>query len=192
MSDGKRGFQLERYVKIGASLRQAIVRRLNAARHVTKHDWAQLVDDGLGSALPAATAEREAEMRARQEKTAALAELYSSRISVLIGAAGTGKTTLLRMLCTLAEVKAGNVLLLAPTGKARVRLEQATQQRGQGKTLAQFLLHYRRYDLRTGRYFTNPNANKCTEARTVIVDECSMLTEEQLGGSSTRWVRWTG
>lgn len=181
MSDGKRAFQLQRYVNTRTLLRQAVVRRLNAARHVAEHDWAQLVDEGLNSVLPTASAEREAELRARREKAAALEVLFSSRICVLIGPAGTGKTTLLRMLCNLAEVKQGNVLLLAPTGKARVRLEQATEQRGQGKTLAQFLLHHRRYDLNTGRYYTNPKADKCTEARTVIVDECSMLTEEQLG-----------
>lgn len=37
--------------------------------------------------------EDEAEERARAEKTARLAELYASPLSVLIGPAGTGKTT---------------------------------------------------------------------------------------------------
>jgi ATP-dependent exoDNAse (exonuclease V) alpha subunit len=43
----------------------------------------------------------------------------------------------LKMLCNLPEVSAKGILLLAPTGKARVRLEEQTGQRGAGKTLAQ-------------------------------------------------------
>lgn len=45
---------------------------------------------------------RSLEDRARQEKAAALTELASARFSVLIGAAGTGKTTLLKFLCRRA------------------------------------------------------------------------------------------
>lgn len=64
-------------------------------------------------------------MRAREEKTAALAELAASRFSVLVGPAGTGKTTVLRALCQHEQIAAKGVLLLAPTGKARVQLSQS-------------------------------------------------------------------
>ena len=53
---------------------------------------------------------------ARKEKAAALAELAASRFSVLIGPAGTGKTTLVAALCRAPEIKEGGILLLAPTG----------------------------------------------------------------------------
>ena len=139
-----------------------------------------LVDRGLDAALPSDTADRDLEERARAEKAAALEQLFRSRLSVLIGPAGTGKTTLLRMLCALPDVGARGVLLLAPTGKARVRLEEQTGQRGAGRTLAQFLNGYRRYDGATGAYFPNPSAPRCGDYRTVVVDECSMLTEDQL------------
>jgi ATP-dependent exoDNAse (exonuclease V) alpha subunit len=44
------------------------------------------------------------------------------RLSVLTGGAGTGKTTVVRSFLCSDKIKAEGVLLLAPTGKARVRL----------------------------------------------------------------------
>ena len=70
------------------------------------------------------------EKSARHEKAAALEQLFRSRLSVLIGPAGTGKTTLLRMLCSLPGLAEKGLLLLAPTGKARVRLEEQTEHAG--------------------------------------------------------------
>lgn len=52
--------------------------------------------------------------------------------------------------------------------------------RGSGYTLAQFLNRYTRYDGNTASYFPNSKAPRCGDYRTVIVDGCSMLTEEQL------------
>ena len=48
------------------------------------------------------------------------------------------------------------------------------------RSIAQFLNGYRRYDGETGAYFPDRAAPRCGDFRTVIVDECSMLTEEQL------------
>jgi hypothetical protein len=80
----------------------------------------------------------------------------------------------------MPDVKSKGILLLAPTGKARVRMEEQTRLRGAGRTLAQFLNGLQRYDGETGAYFPKPKAPRCGDYRTVIVDECSMLTEEQL------------
>ena len=106
--------------------------------------------------------------------------LFRSRLCVLIGPAGADKTKLLQMLCSIPGLAEKGLLLLAPTGKARVRLEEQTEMRGAGQTLAQFLLHHQRYDGNTGAYLPKPRAPRCGDYRTVIVDECSMLTEEQL------------
>jgi ATP-dependent exoDNAse (exonuclease V) alpha subunit len=180
LAAGRPALQLERLVATREIIREAVRRRLKAPRHASAHDWAGLVDAGLGAALLSDEVERGAEDRARAEKTAALQEIYEARVSVLIGPAGTGKTTLLRVLCGLPDIQQGRILLLAPTGKARVRLEQQTKRKGEGQTLAQFLLKWQRYDGSSNRYFPNPKGGKCADARTVIVDECSMLTEEQL------------
>ena len=113
----------------------------------------------------------------RREKAAALSELAASRFSVLIGAAGTGKTTLLKFLCRAAPIQQRGVLLLAPTGKARVRLQQAT---GVGaRTLAQFL-RPNRYDESTQSYRVIGDVERYSSCKTVIIDEASMLTEDQL------------
>jgi hypothetical protein len=177
---GEPAYQMDRLVECRAIIRREIVNRKKGKPHATDHDWRRLVDQGLDQPLPEDAAERELEERARREKAAALEQLCRSRLSVLVGPAGTGKTTLLRMLCRIDAVAAKGLLLLAPTGKARVRLEEQTGLRGSGLTLAQFLNRYKRYVSDTGDYFPNRKAPRCGDYRTVIVDECSMLTEEQL------------
>lgn len=79
---------------------------------------------------PIDPADREQEERRRIEKAAALKVLAESRIALLVGPAGTGKTTLLSVLCGHPAITSGEVLFLAPTGKARVRMEQAAKDKG--------------------------------------------------------------
>lgn len=173
-------YQVARLAECRAIIRREVLGRKKGKLHTAEYDWCDLVNQGLDQPLPKEATERELEKRARQEKTTALEQLFRSRLSVLIGPAGTGKTTLLRMLCSLKEVATKGLLLLAPTGKARVRLEEQTGLRGSGFTLAQYLNRYQRYNGDTGSYFPNRKAPRCDNSRTVIVDECSMLTEEQL------------
>ena len=177
---GEPAYQIDRLAECRKIIRREVHGRRKGRRHAADHDWRKLVDSGLNEPLPQDDDERKRQEDARGEKAAALEELYRSRLSVLIGPAGTGKTTLLRMLCSIDGLADRGLLLLAPTGKARVRLEEQTERRGAGRTLAQFLLHLRRYDGVTGAYFPNPTVRRCSDYRTVIVDECSMLTEEQL------------
>ena len=181
MVDGTSGYQLSRFVETGELIRRTVKKRVGSKskRHPCDHDFSAVVNDTLGSLLDDSD-DAAIEMEARAEKAAALEEIFASRLSVLVGAAGTGKTTLLKMLCKLEEVAGGGVLLLAPTGKARVQLESKTDITG-GLTIAQFLMRYgARYDTATGRYVMNGSPDRCRDYRTVIVDECSMLTEEQL------------
>ena len=178
LKDKSQAYQLEPLAEVGQTIRDSIARRRGGVRHKIQADWRAL----LNKHLPPISAEgRDQEERARTEKTAALKELAEARVSVLIGPAGTGKTTLISVLCSHPEIAKGEVLLLAPTGKARVRMEQAIKGkvRLQGFTIAQFLSGCDRYDGETGRYHLS-DAPKETPAKTVIVDECSMITEEML------------
>lgn len=175
MADGLPALQLGRLVEMREVIRSAIIKRVDGKRLEIKADWRQLLNKHLGGT----GLEDELEEQARQEKTVALKELAESRVSVLIGPAGTGKTTLLSVLCGHPDIAAGEVLLLAPTGKARVRMEQSTRSlKLKGYTIAQFLSPHR-YDGPTGRYRLS-DRRPDDSARTVIVDEASMLTEEML------------
>ncbi|WP_169979845.1 AAA family ATPase [Tautonia rosea] len=171
------GLQLERYRDIGELVRKQIVGRVEGKRHAPVFDWAALLEARLGVAE-----EDDEEKRARLEKIAALKELAESRFSVLAGPAGTGKTTLLGLLCAQPDIRAGGLLLLAPTGKARVRMQELAGHTGsRAQTIAQFLNQWHRYDGRTGRYRLSSDRPRAKGYGTVIIDEASMLTEDMLG-----------
>ncbi|WP_334545048.1 ATP-dependent RecD-like DNA helicase [Rhizobium leguminosarum] len=178
LANGAPALQLTRLTAVGAIIRNSLEKRIKGKRLTVEGGWRARLDDHL--ARQNAPAVDESEELARKEKTAALKELAESRVSVLIGPAGTGKTTLLSVLCSHPSVAEGGILLLAPTGKARVRMEQSTKDlKLTGYTIAQFLSPHR-YDPRTGRYGLSERPTEAGE-RTVIVDEASMLTEEMLG-----------
>ena len=179
LSAGRQAFQLDRYVDTSTLISTMISKRRKGKPNSGEFDWVDLVDQAIEKGRSASSLSQK-DKRAREEKAAALKEIYRSRFSVLLGSAGTGKSTLIKALCQIRSVIDGRVLLLAPTGKARVRLEQASGMAGQGKTVAQFLLGLKRYDGRTGRYYINAEAPRSSAQRTVVIDECSMLTEEQL------------
>ncbi len=182
LDNNKNALQLTEFIGSGEMIRKTITKRLKGRRNTPDEtlNYENLVNEAISQSLPEVESDRDEELRAREEKSAALAEMLESRVSVLIGSAGTGKSTLLKALCNISSVNNEGILLLAPTGKARVRLEQATNMQNKGLTLAQFLLRNDRYVGRTGRYFINNDADKCSAYKTVIIDECSMLTEIQL------------
>ncbi|MEU0078802.1 ATP-dependent RecD-like DNA helicase [Micromonospora tulbaghiae] len=180
LPNGMPALQLTQLAQVAGVIRKEVERRLKAASIAGLPDFARRLDDLLG-AIPGDLPddERDAETRARAEKVAALNTLYASRISVLIGSAGTGKTTLLQVLRHTETVAAGGVLLVAPTGKARVQLAQRVQ--AEAVTLAQFLITTKRYNPWTERYLvTGDVQTRAKNYKTIVVDEASMLTEEQL------------
>lgn len=172
-------YQLARFAETSNLISSAVKKRKNGKANAGDFDWRALVNQAIAGDNLEATLTAD-DQKARQEKAEALKEIFRSRISVLMGSAGTGKSTLLKALCAIEPVLRGGVLLLAPTGKARVRLEQASDMAGQGRTVAQFLHGLQRYEGSTGRYYVNKEVPRSSAHKTVVIDECSMLTEEQL------------
>ena len=178
MANGDPAYQLIRLVQARQAISRQVNRRRAGAPLKVDADWRSVID----AELPEMPVDDDGdEELARREKAAALEVLATSRLSVLIGAAGTGKTTLLRALSTLPAVASGGLLLLAPTGKARVRMQDTIgrESGSTAQTLAQLLVRIDRYDGETGRYHRSDH-DRISAARTVIVDESSMLTEEAL------------
>lgn len=111
MDNGARAYQLHRLSEMGKLIRNVVNKRIKGNRHQINADWRALLDEYLLKSGPQqkfATADA-AEDKARQEKAAALKELASSRLSVLIGPAGTGKTTLLSVLCGHSDIAASTL-----------------------------------------------------------------------------------
>lgn len=178
MKDGERAYQLQRFSETRKIISQKISDRVNGKRLTLTADWLNLLDEAL---KPFTKGEPDTqELNARKEKAAALKEIAEARFSVLIGPAGTGKTTLLTILAGQKEVENNGVLLLAPTGKARVRMEEiAKNLQVTAKTLAQFLSGYGRYNGEIQQYVLSERYCE-GQYETVILDEASMLTEEML------------
>ena len=180
-ADDRPALQLERLAKAGQRIRDVVRQRVKGLALDVQEDWRKELDSRFGP-LPTDPDERVAEDRARAEKAAALRTLATARVSALVGPAGTGKTELLARLCGVAQIRDRGVLLLAPTGKARVQLETRIGASSDGiaaKTIAQFLVRTGRYLPDTGSYVQSDAARE-DGFRTVIIDESSMLTEEML------------
>lgn len=168
-------FRFTASAAIRERVRKEVLGRVRGKRHNVECDWSKLLNKEFG---PDANEEEE---QARLEKAAALKELSEARFSVLVGPAGTGKTTVLGILCAQPQINGQGILLLAPTGKARVRMQELAAGSGaQAMTIAQFLNQNGRYDGASGRYFMSGHP-KAQGFATVIIDEASMMTEDMAG-----------
>ncbi|MEU0530909.1 ATP-dependent DNA helicase [Amycolatopsis tolypomycina] len=177
LADGSPAFKLAYRYEQAVFIRRWLETQRAIPRLPVPDRLPELIDQVLGNHRPADESDAEAERRARREKADALAELFASPLTVLNGRAGTGKTTLIRALVRHLTDVGRQVLLLAPTGKARVQLQ--TKVGHEAKTLAQFLSACGRYDRERG-YYCTPERKKAPHYDTVVVDESSMLTEDQL------------
>jgi len=120
------------------------------------------------------------EKSALQEKQIALETLFIHRLSILTGGAGTGKTSVLKVFLKELEKAEGRspLLLLAPTGKARVRL--ATKTGRNAMTIHQFLLK-QGWFIPDIFVLKKKNDELPFKATTVVIDECSMIPTDLFG-----------
>ncbi len=103
---------------------------------------------------------------AEAQKTA-LKCVLESKLSILTGGPGTGKTTLLRAIVEVLKAKKVRLMLAAPTGRAAQRMSEATGY--PAKTVHRTL----KYEPTIGRFVFN--ANNPLPVDFLIVDEASML-----------------
>lgn len=173
--------QLTRRALVANQLSTKLRKRALKSLPAIEEAWRSLLEESIRSKtkdfdwLRGEQSERVEASLAEQEQ--ALSQIVSRKLTVLVGRAGTGKTTVLGALSRTKKL--GGVLFLAPTGKARVRLGTNVADGNSVQTVAQYLYSQNAYDessqcpklLPEGRYEAH---------RTVVIDEASMLTEETL------------
>lgn len=106
-------------------------------------------------------------LRLSEGQKLAIKMATSSKILIITGGPGTGKTTLLKSLITIFDAKKIQTVLAAPTGRAAKRLAEST-----GKT-AKTVHRLLEYSPIEGGFQRNPG--NPLEADVVIIDEASML-----------------
>jgi len=133
----------------------------------TNVDWRGVLEKQFG----APSSKRQE--KALSEKKNALETLFGQEVTILRGGAGTGKTTTVNVFLDGLEKDSSrlNPLLLAPTGKARVRLSEATGRKAQ--TIHQFLLKNGWFD--TSTFTLNSGGTEHQGGSPAIIDECSMI-----------------
>lgn len=174
--------QLVERAEIAKTLTSKLLARAGKEVPSLSENWHKLLADAIGEDKIDRNDERH--VAALKEQAEALERVTTRRLSCLVGSAGTGKTSVLGALLRSSKLVGEGVLLLAPTGKARVRLSQAAA--GEAMTVSQFLYRQGRYDgarqrpLRTASTAAAKAKGLYTGKRTVVIDECSMLTEDDL------------
>lgn len=140
-------------------------------------DWRALLIEAIGKRYQP---ENERHREALEEQATALERITTRKLSVLTGRAGSGKTSVMGALLHCQKLRQEGVLLLAPTGKARVRLEHAAgkSQNVHAYTIAQFLYKLNRFDSKRQRPLFQGETYK--RERTIVIDEASMLTLDDL------------
>jgi ATP-dependent exoDNAse (exonuclease V) alpha subunit len=122
-------------------------------------------------------------------QAAVCSKIFKRPVSVVCGAAGTGKTTIIRSLLQAIDKAHGadaTFLLLAPTGKAADRIRDKT---GKPASTIHSFLRRRGWlnDNLTIRPFGGEREDKVT---TFVIDEASMLNLELLG-ALFRAINWS-
>lgn len=106
-------------------------------------------------------------IRLSDEQLDVLDKIFDSRVSVITGGPGTGKTTLVRSVQLLFEAMGKKICLAAPTGRAAKRLSEVTQR--DAATIHRVLA----YDFKNGEF--HRNEKEPIDASVIIIDEASMV-----------------
>ena len=102
-----------------------------------------------------------------RDRKEAIRLALSSKLLVITGGPGVGKTTLVNSILTIMTVKGVKPLLCAPTGRAAKRLSESTGR--EAKTIHRLL----EINPINGQF--KRNADNPLECDLLIADECSMI-----------------
>lgn len=171
--------QLKEFEDREDRLRKILQSRAERILEPVDIDWKRLLITAIHESGGKYDANNIRHATALEEQVAALGRITTRKISVLVGRAGTGKTSVMGALLRCSPIMQGGVLLLAPTGKARVRLGKATG--AEAMTVAQFLYGLGRYDGARQRPLFS--GDKHRKEKTVVIDECSMMTMDDLAAA---------
>jgi hypothetical protein len=169
--------QLEIHADTETRLANRLLKRAAKPIQSSGAEWSKLLVDAITESGAVVNPDEARHAEALEEQEDALERITTRRLGLLVGRAGTGKTSVLGALVRCKAIADDGVLLLAPTGKARVRLQRSTGR--EASTIAQFLNRLGRYDgPRQRPLFSGESRHR--EEKTVVIDECSMLTMDDL------------
>lgn len=167
--------QLEKYFTIETELSKKFLARSSRSLPSLGEDWSKLIIKAIEDNGTIYNPLDKKHVDALNDQTIALETVTTKKLSILNGPAGTGKTAVLGALIGSQKLSEKGILLLAPTGKARVKLEKMTGH--EAFTIAQFLTRQKRFDWKRMKVlFYGKEVYKAE--KTLIIDECSMITED--------------
>lgn len=135
------------------------VKRLQA------HDATWMKEIDIENAIP--WVERKTGLKLSNTQQEAIRVGLQNKIVIITGGPGVGKTTLVNSLLKIIQVKTGNIILCAPTGRAAKRLSESTGL--EAKTLHRLL------EFDPGQHSFKRNESYRLEADLIVVDEMSMV-----------------
>ncbi len=155
----------------------------------TESDWLQLptswkAEDNIAHALQAVLktpsslpsiliekaikwAQQKAGFEFADAQTEGIRNALSSKVAILTGGPGTGKTTILRAIVSILKAKKAKVMLAAPTGRAARRMAESASH------FAQTVHRLLRFDPGQGGFTVNEKSPLVCDF--LIMDETSML-----------------
>lgn len=123
-------------------------------------------DDNLPRDIDISMIEKKLNMQYDENQKAAIRQAAESKVMVITGGPGTGKTTVTRGIIAMYQEYGLEILLAAPTGRAAKRMTEATGL--EAKTIHRLL------ECKPPDGYQKNNENPL-EGDVLVVDECSMI-----------------